>query len=542
MAINLLDFELDRLYPAYLRVDIDNNILSVGPSLERLLGPEIVGKDVFDTFDFKRPSRLTTISAISNTRQELLIKSKQDPGVLLRGIGLVREDQVLLLVGHVMGDHDETLAGKLDFSDFSPTDSTLDLLLVREINQNLLSEAKAISKELDKKRAAAESANKAKSDFLATVSHEIRTPLNGVLGMAHYLAETDLDPEQQNALRILSNSGEGLLALLNEVLDLSKIEAGKSELLNEDFDLADLVHGAAELFEMKAREQGLYCSVSTAGGQFHGDAGRLRQVLSNLVFNAIKFTQSGGVSIQVTVDQEEDPSLRLIQFVVTDTGIGMDKATIDGLFDAFYQGDSSVTQRYGGTGLGLAISRHLVGMMGGEISASSGPGEGSVFTFSVRLPIAHKKVPAVKPANNTLQSANLSALKILAAEDNKTNQFVLRNYLKRLGLQATIADNGQDVVTLWRKGEFDLILMDIRMPGMGGEEATAQIRGYEATEQRSRTPIIALTANMMREQVSEYLRVGMDDALAKPIDIAALELILRRVASGGFFDPRDFES
>lgn len=537
MTINLSDIELDRLYPAYLRVGINNQILSVGPSIARLLGAKIIGQDVFEAFEFKRPSRLTTIAAIGHTRQELLIKSNQDPDVLLRGIGLVRDDQVLFLVGHVIGGQDGAFASTLNFSDFSPTDSTLDLLLVRELNQNLLSEAQAIGEELDEKRLAAESASKAKSDFLATVSHEIRTPLNGVLGMANYLWETKLNPEQENALRILKDSGEGLLSLLNEVLDLSKIKAGKTELRNEDFELADLVHGAAELFEVKAREQGLYCSVSTAEGRFHGDAGRLRQVLSNLVFNAIKFTQSGGVSVQVTVEQEHDPALRLIKFVVTDTGIGMDQSTLDGLFDAFYQGYASVTRRFGGTGLGLAISRQLAEMMGGDISAASVVGEGATFTFYVRLPLLPNQVPEERTVDVSLRAIDISALKILAAEDNKTNQFVLRNFLERFDLEVTIAENGHDVVRLWRDGNYDLVLMDIRMPGMGGKEATELIRSYEVTEQRQRTPIIALTANMMREQVDEYERVGMDEAMAKPMDIGALENVLRRVASGGFYSP-----
>ncbi|MDP3853778.1 ATP-binding protein [Phenylobacterium sp.] len=387
-----------------------------------------------------------------------------------------------------------------------------------------ITERKAAERALLQAKEDAETANRAKSTFLATMSHEIRTPLNGVLGMAQAMAMDALTDPQRERLDVIRQSGETLLAILNDVLDLSKIEAGKFELEEAPFDIAELARGAHAAFSAIAGKKGLSFDLAiapTAQGVYRGDSTRVRQILYNLVSNALKFTEAG--EVRVTVDRAGD-GLRL---TVADTGIGIPPDRLASLFQKFEQADASTTRRYGGTGLGLAICRELASLMGGVVDATSLPGRGT--TFVVKLPLARMgdSVPLLAPPPSPAETASVdhgeaAHLKVLAAEDNAVNQLVLRTLLQQIGIEPFIVDNGALAVEAWNHEAWDVILMDVQMPEMDGPTATAVIRAAEAAEGRPRTPIIALTANAMAHQVAEYSAAGMDGFVAKPIEVGRL--------------------
>jgi signal transduction histidine kinase/AmiR/NasT family two-component response regulator len=379
--------------------------------------------------------------------------------------------------------------------------------------------AYANRKAADEAREAADAANRAKSEFLATMSHEIRTPLNGVLGMAQAMAMNRLSKAQRERLQVIGHSGEMLLALVNDVLDLSKIEAGRLELDLADFDLEALVRGVQANFQPMAEGKGLAFSVAVgegAGGTWRGDAVRVRQILYNLVSNAVKFTAAGSVEVCIAATDAG------LECAVSDTGIGISPDKVEGLFDKFVQADASTTRRYGGTGLGLAICRELCDAMGGAIDVESEPGRGSKFT--VRLPLA--RVDARRPAAPQPAAVEAASderpLRILAAEDKPVNQLVLKTLLGQFGLEPVIVANGEEAVAAWEQGDWDVILMDAQMPVMDGVTATRRIRSREAAARRPATPIIALTANAMAHQAEAYLAAGMNSVVAKPIQVAQL--------------------
>ncbi len=377
---------------------------------------------------------------------------------------------------------------------------------------------------LQEAQAAMLATSQAKSEFLARMSHEIRTPLNGVLGMAQALAaETDLKPGHRQSLAVIRQSGEGLLTILNDVLDLSKVEAGRLELEAIGFDLEATVRGAQETFAPQAAAKGLdfrLIFAPAAAGVYLGDPTRVRQILYNLLSNAVKFTEAGEVSLSVALGAEA------LEIVVADSGIGIAPEAADRLFGRFQQVDSSTTRRYGGTGLGLSICRELAELMGGSVAAHSMPGVGS--RFIVVLPLRRLgDVAAADGLSGHTPHADLSRseaqISILAAEDNTVNQLVLKTLLAQAGLEPTLVGDGLQALDAWRHGAFDLILMDVQMPVMDGLAATLAIRAAEAADPgRGRIPILALTANAMQHQVAEYLAAGFDGHVAKPIDAAKL--------------------
>jgi len=378
-------------------------------------------------------------------------------------------------------------------------------------------------------RDVANSANVAKSQFLANMSHEIRTPLNGVLAMADVMSRGELDGRQRERLSVIRESGELLLAVLNDVLDLSKIEAGKLELKPGDFDLEELAEGCRRAFTVLAQEKGLRFDLTIepdAAGAWKGDRDRLRQILGNLLSNAVKFTVEGAIGARFSLNPAG--GLRL---TVADTGIGIAPDKLPTLFDKFVQADNSSTREFGGSGLGLAICRELAQLMGGQIVARSAPGEGS--TFVVDLPLARGEavIPAALPQDE-VEAEGGRALRILAAEDNLTNQKVLRAVLDPLDVDLTITPDGQSVVEAWRAGGFDLILMDIQMPVMDGVEATETIRAEERRANLPRIPILALTANAMTYQVEQYLAAGMDGHVSKPIELQRLYVAIEQALAG----------
>jgi len=376
----------------------------------------------------------------------------------------------------------------------------------------------------------AEAATRAKSAFLATMSHEIRTPLNGVLGMAQAMVTGPLAPAQRERLDVIRQSGETLLTVLNDVLDLSKIEAGRLELEEVEFDIGAVAASAHATFSAVAAQKRLSFDLKvtrTAAGAYLGDATRVRQVLNNLISNALKFTEAGRVA--VTVGRRGGA----LTLTVVDTGIGMSAAQQATLFQKFAQADASTTRRFGGTGLGLAICRELAELMGGRIEVSSAEGEGSTFVATLPLPRGQRRLgkPASPGAPRPApRSGDGSGLRLLAAEDNPVNQLVLKTLLAQIGIEPVMVGDGVDAVAAWEGGEWDVILMDVQMPRMDGPTAARFIRERELAQRRRRTPIVALTANAMTHQVNEYLAAGMDGFVAKPIEVerlfAALEAAL----------------
>ncbi|HEY8618255.1 ATP-binding protein [Phenylobacterium sp.] len=364
----------------------------------------------------------------------------------------------------------------------------------------------------------AEAANRAKSTFLANMSHEIRTPLNGILGMVQVMERDAPSALQRERLDVIAQSGRTLMAVLNDLLDLSKIEAGRLEVEEHPFDLQDCVAGACEPFRIIAAQKDVALELDVeeaARGVWLGDDVRLRQVMSNLVSNAVKFTSEGKVQIRVARTSEG------LSFLVSDTGIGFGTEAAASIFDPFSQADSSITRRFGGTGLGLPICRRLVQLMGGELLAESAPDRGATFRFTLPMRRAVQEPPA-RVEGIAAQGAQVRPLRILAAEDNLTNQLVLRALLEPLDLDLVFASNGAEAVMLYREGAFDLILMDVQMPVKNGLDATRVIRGIEHAQGRVPIPILALSANVMAHQVAEYEAAGMNGCVGKPIDLAAL--------------------
>ena len=353
-----------------------------------------------------------------------------------------------------------------------------------------------------------------KSQFLANMSHEIRTPLNGILGMAQVLSLAGLPSAAHEKIEVIRSSGETLLGLLNDVLDLSKIEAGCMELEPRPFDLTAAVTGATRAFGDTAARKGVGFRLEidpAAAGLWMGDAGKVRQVLGNLAANAVKFTDRGEVRVVVR------RTALGVDIAVHDTGVGIPAAELANLFRRFSQVDPSTTRRFGGSGLGLAISRELIELMGGEISVTSAEGRGS--TFSLGLPI--EWVGAERPPAPDAQP-NLRSARILAAEDNRMNRSLLSAMLGPLGVELHLAGDGHEAVEMFREGDYDLVLMDVQMPVMDGVRAAQAIRALESAEGRRPTPILALSANVMRHQIETYLAAGMSSFIAKPVSMSTL--------------------
>jgi PAS domain S-box-containing protein len=417
------------------------------------------------------------------------------------------------------------------------------------------------NEELEKALTAAREATRMKSRFLANMSHEIRTPMNGVLGMTDFLLGTPLDPQQQEYAESIKRSADSLLALINDILDLSRIEAGKLRLDRADFSLRSAIAETTSMFAQRARAKGLEFTSAMGPGVPEGavgDAGRLRQVLTNLLGNAVKFTERGQVGLKAEIVGQTVDEIQ-VKFTVHDSGIGIPANEQGRLFDTFTQVDESNTRKYGGTGLGLAISRQLVELLGGEIGVESEAGKGSKFWFTVTLgksarpevmapaeskpevPIRPTPAPPVSVAKSqtgTAQRAEAQAqpssmqgsLRILLAEDNEINQRITLRLLQKLGLAADAVVNGREAVEALEKRKYDLVLMDCQMPDMDGFEATAVIRSREG-KSRHQT-ICALTANAMDGDRERCLAAGMDDYISKPVGLEKLRNALDRWIPG----------
>jgi len=493
----------ENVHDVYYRADTNGNVIEISPSITWHSGytrEEMIGRRA-DFFYALRDDREKTLAALSESGRvsdyELLLTRKD--GSLIYGS----------LNAHVLYDSNSKPVGIEG--------------LIRDITAR-----KKCEKDLHSAKEEAEKANRSKSEFLAGMSHEIRTPMNAILGMTELLNETDLTEEQKKYVSLARNAGENLLTLINDILDLSRVEAGRLELENIQFDFTSVLDRVCDLMIVRAGAKDIHISSVLADDVptvLVGDPHRLQQVLINLAGNAVKFTEFGTITIGTRAIGKRfgaisDTKIELL-FSVADTGIGIPAEKLDRIFDKFTQADSSTTRQYGGTGLGLAISKQLVEMMGGEIWAESKPGVGSTFYFTISFGLdqtaespSGRKVAA---ASDNVKPGKMRPLKILLAEDNADNRLLFCEFLKRTEHSVENAVNGAEAVEKFKTGRFDLVFMDVQMPVLDGYGAVAEIRRWEAGSGHGRVPIVALTAHAMQEDEHKSLAAGCDGHLTKPL-------------------------
>ncbi len=535
---------------ALLVVDRSGRIQTVNFATCRLLGyreEELVGRSIHKILpDTEGPPVTETISRRGKRRRKAHIIAK-------RLLDLIPQRSVkesffrakdgttipISLSGAVMRDDRGVISGIVCVAQ----DRSEAMRVQEELKQRNLQLMDAIA-HANIMAAEARQASVAKSQFVANMSHELRTPLNGVLGMTELLLDTSLAAEQREHAQTIRQSADSLLALVNDILDFSRIEAGKLKIEPAPFNLRATIEQVVELHTPAARENGIELTMACAPDvprRLVGDAGRIRQVITNFVSNAIKFTERGRVLIKVTSEgnRGQEATLRIS---VEDTGIGIPQEKLDVVFDSFTQADATTTRKYGGTGLGLAICKQIAELMGGSVGVRSSPGKGSTFWVILTLPLekVDAEVAAALPAELSVEQVSQAARireagdsaapavgpTVLVAEDNPVNQKVAARMLEKLGCKVDVVNTGKEAVELWEQKGHDVVFMDVHMPVMDGFEATSEIRNREAGARR--TPIVAITAAAMRGDRDRCLAAGMDDYVAKPVKVDTLREVLLR--------------
>jgi two-component system, sensor histidine kinase len=448
-----------------------------------------------------------------------------DPAVQHDLLGLIAENEALINELRVARQA-AAITAELVAKQFANLD-----IILRELDQRARNE-KVLRQDMAQARQAAEAANIAKSEFLANMSHEIRTPMNGIIGMTDLVLATELRDNQRHYLEIVKQSANRLLRVINDILDFSRVESGKLELDPTVFNLSEALNNALTMFIPAAQHKGLRLNITidpAVPRQVYADANRLLQIIVNLVNNAIKFTNSGAVTVTIAPYRKSRRQIHYIRFSISDTGIGIAREKQQQIFESFRQADSSITRQYGGTGLGLAISCQLAELMGSRIELSSEKDRGSTFWLDCALPAEpppEQHLPAVVPIDTASWSTpeDLKHYRVLLAEDDRINQTVVTALLDQLGLAVTVVSNGREAVDEMVANDYDLVLMDLQMPEIDGFEATRQIRLLEGA--RGETPIVALTAHAMEKDRDKCRQAGMNDFLSKPIDGDRLNLVL----------------
>lgn len=421
---------------------------------------------------------------------------------------------------------------ELSISSLKMKDSWYSIGIIRDITERRRAE-----RDILEASEAAENASRTKSEFLANMSHEIRTPLNAMIGATDLLFETDIDDEQMKLLEMMHSSGESLLTLINNILDISRIEAGRITLEKIHFNLNDLLKRICDTLSVRSSEKNLEMTYEIKPGVPHhllGDPNRLMQILVNLIGNAIKFTEKGSIRVSVE-DMETTGNNPILKFSISDTGIGIPSAKLESIFNTFTQADASVTRKFGGTGLGLAISRKLIHLMQGDISVDSTRGEGSTFSFTAKFDSTEKgggRIVEIRDKDNTHMAAEgVGSLSILLVDDSSDNRFLINAFLRNESCSIVEADNGSIALELFPTKKWDVILMDMQMPVMDGYQATRRIREFEKEEGIAHTPIVALTAHSINTEVKKCLDAGCDVHLAKPVSKADLLNVIKGITS-----------
>ncbi len=523
---------VDALPEALILVDRETRILAANSTFVRRLNKgmhQVTGSRLEDLFSAEvARERRTQIEQVFSSGRPLVFSDKRD---------LWRFEHHLGPVSRIDGSVEAVAMLSIDVTDRErQSDETSKAAeQLRSSNQQLEQQLAQHAAELARARSIAEEASRSKNEFLANMSHEIRTPMNAIMGLVHLALQTELTHKQREYLETVSKSSQTLLGIINDILDVSRIEAGKLTIEKTDFSLEGVLARSVALLSLKAREKGITLEQQVDPAipdSLVGDPLRLEQILVNLLGNAVKFTEQGSINLSVKAGQSQNLKDRLVlEVCVSDTGIGMDDSTLARLFKPFSQGDSSSTRNHGGTGLGLTICRHLVEMMEGTITVESTPGKGSRFCFSVVLGIGSPAARTGKKAERGVLIQRFHCLKglhLLVAEDHPINRQIVREVLEAVGAEVETANNGREAVAFMQEygDSIDLILMDLQMPVMDGYVATAEIRRRFS---RNRLPIIAMTAHALNEERERCIASGMNEHLPKPIVVEKLYELLARL-------------